>query len=257
MRSKSDQSLKVGCEYQAQDTKGLGEKIRDVELRTRYHNDNGLQQDDTNVDLDKALGQRFDTGFFPGSGLYPGNFLLGRQHILPQASGDIMEIGVRRGRNLPYYKSDKVRSYIGVDHSPNVRKICHMARKVNFPVEVVTSMPDALSLPSESMDCVVSTYTLCSVKHPQKVMSEIWRVLRPGGMLLFCEEGRHPSRHVAFLQDKLTPLWRRFSFGRSLNRNMFRLISGAGFKMDFFEMDRPPLKPLILGYHYAGIAVKT
>ncbi|MBO6548617.1 MAG: class I SAM-dependent methyltransferase [Rhizobiales bacterium] len=188
---------------------------------------------------------------------YPGSFLLGRQHILPQAAGDVMEIGVGRGRNLPLYKSHKVRSYIGVDHSPNVRQICEMAERVDFPVEVVASLPEALSLPSESMDCVVSTYTLCSVKHPQKVMSEIWRVLKPGGLLLFCEQGRHPSRHVAFMQDKLTPFWRRIAFGRSLNRNMFRLISGAGFKMDFFEMDRFPLKPLILGYHYAGVAVKA
>lgn len=189
--------------------------------------------------------------------LNPGNILLGRQHILPRATGDVMEIGVRRGRNLPFYKSQSVRSYIGVDHSPNVRQISQMAERVDFPVEVIASMPDALSLPSNSMDCVVSTYTLCSVKNPQKVMSEIRRVLRPGGHLLFCEQGRHPSRHVAFMQDKLTPLWRRIAFGRSLNRNMFRLISGAGFKMDFFEMDRFPLKPLILGYHYAGVAVKA
>ncbi len=250
MRSKSDQSLNVRRDKEALKPKLIDTEIQDTELKTRYEDDAGLQKDGLHFVFDKALGHRFDFG------LYPGNFLLGRQHILPQASGDIMEIGVRRGRNLPYYKSQKVRSFIGVDHSPNVRQICQMAEKVNFPVEVVTSMPDALSLPSESMDCVVSTYTLCSVNHPQQVISEIWRVLRPGGMLLFCEQGRHPSRHVAFLQDKLTPLWRRFSFGRSLNRNMFRLISAAGFKMDFFEMDRLPLKPLILGYHYAGIAVK-
>ncbi len=251
MRSKGDQSFKVQREKEAFDKRLMDNEKGDAARNTCYRNDNGPQKDRFNEVFDKALGQqRFDLG------LYPGNFLLGRQHILPQASGDILELGVRRGRNLPFYKPQKVRSFVGVDHSPNVRQICQMARKVNFPVEVVASMPDALSLPSESMDCVVSTYTLCSVKHPQKVMSEIWRVLRPGGMLLFCEEGRHPSRHVAFLQDKLTPLWRRFSFGRSLNRNMFRLISGAGFKMDFFEMDRPPLKPPILGYHYAGIAVK-
>ena len=88
-------------------------------------------------------------------------------------------------------------------------------------------------------------------------MDEVWRVLKPGGQLLFCEQGRHPSRHVAYVQDKITPFWRKFFFGRALNLNMFRLISGAGFKIDFFEMDRLPFKPTILGYHYAGIAVKA
>lgn len=186
-----------------------------------------------------------------------GNLILGRRHILPQASGDVMEIGVGRGRNLPYYTSQNVRSFIGVDQAPKVKQIHRMASKVSFPVGVVVGTAEELSLPNESLDCVVSTYTLSAVNNPLKVMSEIRRVLRPGGLLLFCEQGRHPSRHVAYMQDKLNPLWRRLSFGRSLNRNMFRLISAAGFNVDFFEMDRLPLTPLIFGYHYAGIAVKS
>ena len=204
---------------------------------------------------ERSLSERLDFGF-NAFGFKTGQFLLGREHILPRAAGDVMELGVGNGYNLQYYKPKNVRTLVGVDPCPKLKKIHLRARRVGFPVEVVAGDPHALSLPSESMDCVVSTYTLSGVRHPTEVMGEIWRVLKPGGLLLFCEQGRHPSRHVAYLQDKISPLWRRLSFGRTLNLNMFRLILGAGFKMDFFEMDRLPFKPNILGYHYAGIAVK-
>lgn len=200
---------------------------------------------------ERSLGQRLDFGFNTGQ------FLLSARHILPQASGDVLELQVGGGRNLQYYKPHHVRTLVGVDVNPRVRQFNQRAEAVEFPVEIVAAQPHALSLPNESVDCVVSTYTLSGVQYPNKVMSEIWRVLKPGGLLLFCEQGRHPSRHVAYLQDKITPFWRRLSFGRALNLNMFRLISGAGFKIDLFEMDRLPFKPTILGYHYAGVAVKA
>lgn len=200
---------------------------------------------------ERSLGKRLDFGFNPGQ------FLLGRQHILPQASGDVLELQIGDGRNLQYYKPRNVRTLVGVDSSPRLQQFNQRAEAVDFPVEMVAAQPHALSLPDESMDCVVSTYTLSGAQYPNKVMDEVWRVLKPGGQLLFCEQGRHPSRHVAYVQDKITPFWRKFFFGRALNLNMFRLISGAGFKIDFFEMDRLPFKPTILGYHYAGIAVKA
>lgn len=223
----------------------------------RSKSDPSLQRPDDSQGLfshfrgERSLGKRMDFG------LNPGQFLLGRQHILPQASGDVLELQVGCGRNLQYYKPDNVRTLVGVDSSPRLRQFNQRAEAVDFPVEVVAAQLHALSIPNESMDCVVSTYTLSGVDSPYKVMDEIWRVLKPGGLLLFCEQGRHPSRHVAYMQDKITPLWRRLFFGRALNLNMFRLISGSGFKMDFFEMDRLPFKPTILGYHYAGIAVKA
>lgn len=184
------------------------------------------------------------------------DYLLDRRHIVPQAMGDVVEVGICEGQNLPYYKASEIKSFIGVDQNPKTDRIELAARDVPFAVEVLIEDVEALSLADESADCVVSTYTLSAVKNPTLAISEIRRILRPGGVLLFCEQGRHPREHFGRLQDKFSPLWQRLNRGVSINRNIFRLIAGSGFRLEFFETDRLPLKPMILGYHYAGIAIK-
>lgn len=190
-------------------------------------------------------------------GVLNGGRILRVKDIVPQATGNVMEIGIGTGCNLPFYKEGEIKSLIGIDQQPRFSSIEQRSRKVSFSVDVLVNDIEEMSVPSESMDSVVSTFTLCAVNNPLKAMMEIRRVLKPGGLLIFCEPGRHPSPQIAWLQDRFTPFWQRISRGCRLNRNMFRLIVGAGFQLNLYETDNLPFQPFGLGYQYAGVAVKA
>ena len=86
-----------------------------------------------------------------------------------------------------------------------------------------------LEIEDASFDCVVVTYTLCSVPDPVTALKEMRRVLKTGGRFLFCEHGRAPDESVRRWQDRLTPYWKNIAGGCHLNRDIAALISEAGF----------------------------
>ena len=87
-------------------------------------------------------------------------------------------------------------------------------------------------------------------------LTEIKRVLNPGGRLIFIEHGRSPDARVVSWQDRLTPVWRRLAGGCHLNRKIDALILAAGFRIAEIEtayMKGP--KPLV--YLYKGVAQRS
>jgi len=82
-------------------------------------------------------------------------------------------------------------------------------------------------------------------------LREARRVLRPGGDLLFVEHGRAPAGRVRAWQDRLNPLWTRFSGGCNMNRATDELIRAAGFEIAELEQAFLP-GPKVLTYTYRG-----
>ena len=180
-----------------------------------------------------------------------------RRHIVPQAYGDVIEIGVHKGDNFPLYKTGQMSSLLGVDPLANEVLLSQLAQNLEFPVEVMSGVFEASNLPKEHFDCAVCTHTLCSARDPMAVLSEVYRILKPGGRFLFYEKGRHPNTFVAKCQDFITPIWQRLGQGCQLNRNIFRLIKRAGFHVDFLETGTEFLQPRLVGYIYSGVAIKV
>ena len=77
---------------------------------------------------------------------------------------------------------------------------------------------ETIPLASHSMDTIVAASTMCSIPDVGRALSEVRRVLKPSGRLLFVEHGRAPDVRVAAWQDRLTPLWRQVAGGCHLNR---------------------------------------
>ncbi len=177
-----------------------------------------------------------------------------RAQWIPHARGEVLEVGVGSGLNLPFY-SREVQRLRGVDPSLELQR---MARKrasgAPFAVEfLLQSAEDPLPISTGSMDTVVLTWTLCSIPNTSRALMEIRRVLRPDGRLLFLEHGRAPDPGVALWQDRITPIWKHIAGGCTLNRKMDELIAAAGFHITELSTGYM-LGPRPMTYMYQGFA---
>lgn len=173
---------------------------------------------------------------------------------IPQARGDVFEVGIGSGLNLPFY-SQQVRRVYGADPSVELGR---MARKraagQRVPVEfLVQSAESAIPLGDASVDTVVSTWTLCSIPDALAALREMRRVLKPGGSFIFVEHGRSPEAKVARWQDRLNPVWKPICGGCNVNRQMDQLIESGGFRITELQNEYLP-GPRAMTYIYHGIA---
>src|SRR5207244_4070157 len=132
-----------------------------------------------------------------------------RSRVIPAAEGDVLEVGIGSGLNLPFYTRN-VRHVIGLDPSPKLLSMAHGNLRPGLsPVEFVEGSAEAIPLETRSIDTVVTTWTLCSISDAERALREMNRVLRPGGRLLFVEHGLAPEPNVRWWQDHFTPAWKR------------------------------------------------
>jgi ubiquinone/menaquinone biosynthesis C-methylase UbiE len=178
-----------------------------------------------------------------------------REHLVAGARGRVLEIGIGSGLNLPFYPRN-TGLLLGLDPS---RELLHMAKRhsswVHFPVELSEGRAEDIPLDDGAVDHVVMSWTLCSVVDPLRALSEIRRVLRPGGSLLFVEHGRAPDPRISRWQERLTPLWRRLAGGCHLDRPITLLIEASGLRLADLETGHLIRGPRIASFHYRGRAV--
>lgn len=152
-----------------------------------------------------------------------------RQRVLAAAEGRVLEIGAGSGVNLPFYTS-RATEVLGLEPHP---KLHAMAERSGL--RVIQGSAEAIPLDSASVDTVVTTWTLCSIPNVDAALSEMHRVLRPGGRLLFVEHGLAPDAGVQRWQHRLTPLWKHVAGGCHLDRDIPELIGSAGFRIDHLD----------------------
>jgi ubiquinone/menaquinone biosynthesis C-methylase UbiE len=158
-----------------------------------------------------------------------------RRSVIGPARGLVLEIGVGPGLNLPLYGPavDHVRA---IDPSPELlRSARDRGTGALAPASLLQASAEQLPFADEVFDTIVMTWTLCSIPHPVGALTEMRRVLRPGGRLLFVEHGLSPEPRIAHWQRWLTPCWKRIGGGCHLDRKMDALIRGAGFGLDVIE----------------------
>jgi ubiquinone/menaquinone biosynthesis C-methylase UbiE len=176
-----------------------------------------------------------------------------RSEIIPQARGDVLEVGIGSGLNLPFY-SNKAAQVRGVD--PSI-ELLQMARKravsTSIPVELLNATAEQLPLPNQAVDTIVMTWTLCSIPDPSRALAEMLRVLKSWGNLLFVEHGVAPDPNVRAWQNRINPPWRAVAGGCNLNRKIDHLISAAGFRI--LQLDTSYLPgPKMFSFTYRGCA---
>ena len=175
-----------------------------------------------------------------------------RAKVVPLAKGKVLEVGIGTGFNLPFYDVKQVNHLWGLE--PVGKMLQEVEDKLRdtalpFQVDLIESGAENIGLEDDSMDTIVMTYTLCSIPEVEQAMSEMKRVLKPGGQLLFCEHGAAPDPGVLKWQNRINPIWKRIGGGCNLNRRIPDLILQGGFEIDKLEsMYIPGWKPACFNY---------
>lgn len=174
-----------------------------------------------------------------------------RPQVLAEASGIVLEIGVGAGHNLHLYTN--VSKLYALEPSEELVAIAKTrAEQLSFLVEFLISGAESVPLPNQSVDTVVSTWTLCSVGDPKKVLSEIKRVLRPEGKFVFVDHGASPNKFARAMQTVGTSVTKYFTGNCHYNRPIETLLKEAGFTIIKMSHPHERFKPLI--YNYQGVA---
>ena len=180
-----------------------------------------------------------------------------RDKIVPLAKGIVLDIGIGSGLNIPFYNKSNIYHLYGLDPSEELLKIAKsVAKKNELKVEFLQCGAEAIPLPDKSIDTVLITYTMCTIPDIQLSNSEIMRVLKPEGQLLFCEHGLAPDKNIAKWQRRINPIWSKIAGGCNLNRDIPKLITSSGFKISNMEEMYLPSTPKFAGYNYWGVAKK-
>ena len=173
------------------------------------------------------------------------------------AAGEVLEVGFGTARNLEHYGANVAR-VTGLDpmSTAGIEAVESRIARARFPVERAVLRADtALPFDAARFDCVVTTFTLCSIPDPDAALAEMRRVLKPGGRYVFIEHGRSERASTARWQDRLNPIWRRLADGCNINRRVDMLVVRAGFtlaSLDRFQYKGPP----VLAQMYRGVATR-
>lgn len=178
-----------------------------------------------------------------------------RSRYVGQARGKVLEIGIGSGLNLPHY-GNAVTSVTGVDPAEALtEKAMTRARTIAAPVDVIGVSGEAIPSASESFDTVVCTWTLCSIPSPEAAVSEMHRVLKPDGKLIFVEHGRADDDRIYRWQRRMEPLWKIIGGGCHLTRRADDLLAQGGFAIETFESGYQP-GPKIAAFMMHGVATR-
>ncbi len=177
-----------------------------------------------------------------------------RREALAPVGGRILEIGFGTGINLRDYPG-RVGRLVAVDSNPGVTaRAKRRAAEAGIDVEHHALSAEVLPFADQSFDCIVSTFTLCSIPDLRAALAEARRVLVPGGRFAFLEHGLSPDADVARWQRRLEPVWKPLADGCHLARDTTAELRAAGFQIERVRNEYLAGAPRVAGYLYLGLA---
>ncbi len=177
-----------------------------------------------------------------------------RDELLAELSGDVVEVGCGNGMNFKHYP-DSVSTVHAVEPEPHLRALAlGAAEKATVDVTVTGGTGDALPLEDGSVDAAVLCMVLCSVPDARAAVAELWRVVRPGGTLVFLEHCASKRPGIARFQKAAdATVWPLVAGGCHLSVDTLMALRSGGFVVEAVRTPEHPggiggtLVPHILG----------
>jgi len=178
-----------------------------------------------------------------------------RRRVCEGLHGQVLEIGFGSGLNVPFYPA----AVVGVNAIEPADLGWKLAAKrlaeSSVPIDRSGLDGQTLPLPDDSCDVALSTWTLCTIPDVAVALSEVRRVLKPGGTLHFVEHGLAPDEGVRRWQHRLEPLQKRAFGGCHLTRSIAQLVTDAGFTITEIDVFYEEGAPKVFGADSLGVAV--
>jgi SAM-dependent methyltransferase len=160
-----------------------------------------------------------------------------RERIVPLAEGTVLEIGVGPGVNFAHYNPAKVNKIYALEPNPGMIRLAEpQGHQTKLDVEFIDLPGERIPLNDETIDTVISTFTLCTIPGVVEAIRGIRRVLKPSGKFIFFEHGISPDPEVPTLAGTVRTI-RHWAFeGCHLTRNIPALLAEGGFQIEQVEM---------------------
>jgi ubiquinone/menaquinone biosynthesis C-methylase UbiE len=173
------------------------------------------------------------------------------------AHGKVLEIGAGSGANFPHYETKRVNQLYALEPNPGMIKLAERRTyRTKLQIEFLDLPGERIPLEEETIDTVVSTFTLCTITKIAEAMKGIDRVLKPDGQLIFFELGLAPDPKVRKWQKRLEPICRWLFQGLYLTRDIPSIVQQSGFQIKEMESGYMAQFPKSLSYCWWGKATK-
>jgi len=180
-----------------------------------------------------------------------------RERVCAGLHGKVVEIGFGSGLNIPFYPA-AVTEVAAIEPADLGWKLgSKRLAATSVPIERSGLDGQSLPLPDDSLDCALSTWTLCTIPDVAAALLEVRRVLKPGGTLHFVEHGLAPDEKVQRWQHRLEPMQKRVVGGCHLTRAIVPMLTDAGFTIAELDVFYEKGAPKSLGADSLGIALSA